>query len=391
MSISSYQVFITPLKTNDTYGDAVDVSDFVIAGGVGKIKQSIDSGIFDIGLYTYADLSLRLVNYEGRFNDETFSTSMFYFTRDRAKVQIKYIDEAAGTNIVFDGLINDEATTQDFEKDEVKLRILSLDSIFRKVKVTGGTIADGNTTIQALTSLLNRPAITNVLGFDAGKISVGFNAVIDDATSFSEQDSRKVLEDLLNASGSVFYIDDTGDMVVSDREFLSGESTLELFSGDPAQRDNVTKLSKYNTGLQRTFNTITINGLTSTDNDFVERYGVTIKKYTFSFITNTATDTSIGDYILGQFKVPKAELEVVVKTDTAKDIGILFPVTVSFRKRHKGFDGNRIPLAGASVAGSSIAPFIEGGTKITPNKTWKVIGIIQDTKTFLTTLRLREV
>jgi hypothetical protein len=391
MSISTYQIFITPLKTNTTYGDQVEVTDYVIAGGVGKIKQSIDSGNFDIGIYTVADLNIKLVNYDGRFNDETDSASMFYFTRDRAKVQVKYIDEASGINVVFNGLINDEATTQDFEKDEIKFRVLSLDSIFRKIKVPGGLINNGNTSIEAFTALLNRPSITNVLGFDAGKIAVGTNSIIDDVTSFSQKDSRVVLESLLNASGSVFYIDDTGDMVVSTRD-VSVVSDLELFGGgDPLQRDNITQIKNFNTGLQRTFNTITVNGTTSSDDDFAERYGAGIKSYTFEFITTSSTNTAIADFFSGAFKVPKAELEVVVKTDIAKDAAILDPVSISFEKRHKGFNGNKIPLAGASVAGTDVAPFIVGGTKITNNKNWKIIGINIDTKTFLTTLRLREV
>jgi len=391
MSISYYQVLITPLTTNDTYGTQVDVSDFVTSKNFGKIKQSIDSGNYDIGIYTYADLRLTVTNYDGRFNDETDSSSMFYFTRDRAKVEIRYIDEAAGSNVIYSGLINDEATVQDFEKDLVKFRILSLDSIFNKVKVLGGLISNGNLASDAIKALLNRPAITSVLGYDVSKISVGYDSTIDDSTSFSQKNSRTVLLQLLNASGSVFYIDSTGDMVVNNRDILAG-SPLELFGGgDRFQRDNITQIKNYNNGLQRTFNTITVNEQTSTDNDFVERYGIGLKSYTFDFITTTATDKAIADYYVAQFKTPKPELELIVTTNVAKAVEMLGPVSVSFQKRHKGFAGNKVPVAGAAIAGSDVTPYIVGGTKITPNKTWKVVGITHDAKTFLTTLRLRQV
>lgn len=391
MSLAFYKVFITPLKNNTVYGDEVEVSDFVIAGGVGTIKQSVDSGNFDIGVYTYSNITLSLVNYDGRFNDETDSASMFYFTRDRAKVRIEYIDTVQGTNIVFDGIINDEASLQDLKKDFVKIRVLSKDSIIKKVSVPGGLINDGNNSVEALTALLNRPAITGTLNFNAGKISVGTNSIIGDATSFSDKNSRTVLEQLLNASGSVFYVDSSNDMVVSDRS-VNIKANLELYGGgDPQQRDNITEIKKYNTGLQRMFNTFTVNGNSAADSNFSERYGANIKAYTFDFITSSDTEASIAVFLLSQFKIPKIEMEVVVKTEVAKDSEVLDPVVVSFQKRHKGFKGARVPLAGIAIAGTDISPYIIDGTKINSNKSFKITGILQDTKKFLTTLKLREV
>ncbi len=385
---------------------------------MGNVSQTIDNGNYDIGVYTYADLVITLINYNGLFNDDTQSSSMFYFTRDRAKVRVEYQDQAGGTNIVFNGIINDEATLQDFAKDTIKIRVLSRDSILRKTKVAGGVISDGSSISTALQALLNRPAITNVMGYDASKISVGYDAVIDDATPFSEKDTRNVLESLLAASGSVFYIDSENDMVVATRavntEALllleNGEGailledditpigletnniSLKLYGGgDPFQRDNIVSIKNYNTGLQRTFNTITVNDETATDDIYVDRYGIGLKTYSFDFITSTLTHLAIAEYYLGQFKAPKNELEVIVKADVAKNVGILDPVTVSFKPRHKSFNRHRVPLAGVAIAGSDYAPYIIGGLKINDNKNWKIIGISQDTKSFLTTLRLREV
>jgi len=390
MSIAFYTILVTPLQTNTTYGDQVDISDFVIVRKFNKIKQSVDSGSYDIGIYTYADLSLTLTNYDGRFNDETDSSSMFYFTRDRAKIQVKYTNDAGVVSVIYNGLINDEATLQDFEKDTVKLRVLSQDSIFRKVKVIGGLINDGITFSAAIKAVLNRPKITALLGYDAAKVTVGYDGTIDDSAAFSQKDSRTVLEQLLNASGSVFYIDDSGDMVVSDRS-VSGGASLELFgAGDSLQRDNITRIINYNNGLQRTFNTITVNDITSTDETFVERYGIGLKTYTFEFITNTLTATAIADYYLAQFKVPKAELKVYITTDISTGTNILDPVSVDYRKRHKQYKTNKIPLAGSGIAGSEKTPYIVGGVKISPNVVWKVVGIEYETKTFLTALRLRE-
>jgi hypothetical protein len=77
--------------------------------------------------------------------------------------------------------------------------------------------------------------------------------------------------------------------------------------------------------------------------------------------------------------------------DTAKDVEILDPVTVSFVKKYIGYKGARVPIAGVAVAGTDTAPYNSGGIVFNSNKSWKVTAITQDTKNFLITLRLREV
>jgi len=391
MSIPYYQVLVTPLKNINTYGTQIDITEYVLNSNFGKIKKQIDFGNYDIGIYTYSDLAISVVNFDGKFNDETDSASYFYFTRDRAKVKIIYVDESATENTLYEGLINDQATTQNLEKDEVTFRVLSLDSIFNKIKISGGLINGGNSFSTAIKAILNRPGVTSVLGYDESKVNVAYDGAVDDPIPFSEKDSRTVLEQLLNASGSVFYIDSDNDMVVKNRS-ISATPVLNLYgSGDPFQRDNIVKIDKYNNGLQRTFNTITINDTTSTEDIYVDRYGIGLKTYKFDFIQNAVTDKNIADYYLNQFKVPKRELEVTVKSEVAKDANILDSVTIDSRKRYKPYFTNKIPLAGSSVAGSEKVPHSLGGLVITPNIIFKIIGIEYDIKTLLTVLKLREV
>lgn len=391
MSIAQYSVYFTPLDELNTYGESVEVTDFVLERSLGKIKQQIDAGDFDIGIYTFSDMTLTMANYDGRFNDETDSASMFYFARDRAKVLITYTDESSNVNNIYEGIINDQATTQDLEKEQVKFRILSRDSIFSKLKVAGGLINDGMSASTAIKALLNRSSITSLLGYDVSKISVGYDAIIDNAAPFSDDDSRGVLIKLLNFSGSVFYIDASGDMVVQDRSVL-GIASLNLYGGgDRFQRDNILKIKNYNNGNQRAFNSFKINNVTISDDNFIDRFGLRKKNYNFGFITTLSTETAIAAYYVAEFKAPKKELQVVVKTEIVSDITILAPVVVDYVNRHKGFNGAKIPVAGATIAGQDVVPYSIGGAKILASTNWKVIGIEHDLKKLETTLRLREV
>lgn len=412
----NYQVFLTPLVKLNVYGNQIDITDYVLLNSFKRIVKSIDNGDYDIGVYTYADLSLTLSNVSRIFNDENDSSSIFCFSRDKAKIQIKYVDEANGANIVYDGLINDEATQQDFSKDQIKFRVLSLDSIFRKVKVLGGLINDDSLFSTALKDLLNRPDITAVLGYNPDKITVGLDATIDNAATFSQLDSRTVLQSLLSASGSVFFIDNDNEMVIKNRDPLSsvdyllqedggkllnedgsfieleGKSTLKLYgSGDPYQRDNIVKVQKYNNGLQRTFNTVTVNDSVASDEAFVERYGIGSKDFTFDFILNPTTALAIASYYVGEFKQPKFELEVQVKSEVTKDTSILDKVIVDYKKTYAKYKKQKIPIAGSCKAGEVYAPYITNGSSINSNIIWKVTAINYDTKNFLTTLRLRQI
>ena len=390
MAVSYIEVIINPLNDENNYGPSIDVTDYLISGGIGKVAQTIDSGNYDIGLYTYADLTLTFINYDGKFNDNTNSSSIFYYTRDRAIVTINFFNEQGIVSTIFSGLINDEATRQDIKKDTVKIKVLSRDSILRKTKVAGGLLKDGDFFIDAIKILLNRKPITNVLIFDESLITVGYNNTIDKAEVFSDVDTRSVLESLMNASGSVFRVNNDGKMVVSPRN-VSVKAPLELFGGgNQLQQDNIISIKDFNDGLQRTFNTFTVNEQTFSNENFVNRYGASIKSLNLPFITTEITATEIAEFLVNEFKQPKNELEVIVPVDVATNVEILDPVKVVLKRKAIGYKNFRVPIAGVAIAGSDYVPFSSGGLKIENNKTWKVTGITEDTKNFETKLRLRE-
>jgi len=395
VSVSFVDVVITPLKTDGVYGDPVNVFDYLIKGSISKIMQSIDHGDFDIGLYTYSDLTIKMSNEDGIFNSDKYSSSMFYYTRDRALVDITFVDEQSNSTFLYKGLINDESTKQDFgsrsRPSSVSLRVLSLDSILRKTIVPGGLLKNGQSFSSALKTLLNRPAITTILNYDESKINPKLDLTLDNVESFSGEETKSVLEDVLNASVSVFSIDDTNTMVVSSRD-VKPITQKEFFANDRKGRDNLVTFKKFNDGLQRTFNSVKINNTNVNDPLFVERYGARVKKFDWDFITNPNTERTIASAIVEEFKLPKRELELVTKFSFSEEMMILDPVSVLIDKVSLPSDNaERIPNYDSAKYDQDIYPYVRDGLRIDAGIKWKVTAITRDTKSFLTTLRLREV
>ena len=123
-----YQVLFTVLIDNDNYGNTIDVTqdvditDFIKS--VSNITNEIDNGDFDIGVFTFGDITLNCKNHERKFSPADDWKSIFPFKRDRTKVFIKFFDEDNNTSFSFRGMINDDDTTADLKKNDVKLTIL---------------------------------------------------------------------------------------------------------------------------------------------------------------------------------------------------------------------------------------------------------------------------
>ena len=103
MSIQ-YKVHITPLIASATYGTEVDVTDFVIDKSITKIRRGVDSTDYKLGVYFFDDVSVKLLNVNGKFNEDDYR-SIFPHGRDLAKIRIVYTD-SIGDTVTFKGLIN---------------------------------------------------------------------------------------------------------------------------------------------------------------------------------------------------------------------------------------------------------------------------------------------
>lgn len=388
-----YQVLFTVLIDKDTYGATVDVtqdidlSDFL--KDIGSITNEIDNGDYDIGVFTFGDITIKAKNHERKFSAANDWRSVFPYSRDKTKVDILFFDKDNNQNLSFRGLINDDATREDIKNNDVKIKVLSLDSILRQVKVSGGAVSTGQLFSEAMKVILNVPAITTVINYDPTNISTDLDLTVDDGDYFTDLSAKNALDELLLAANSILYIDKNDNLFVKPR----AESSLiyKFYGrGDPYGRDNILKISKANSGVQRAFSSVKINETVKTDDAHVNVYGFRQKEITISYIETFSTEEAIAQNILDNFKTPKAEIEIEVPMIDSKDIEILDLVSIDFNYRKTPPDGfTTLPLYGVAQYGVNKYARTSGSYRIDPTVKWKVIGITEKPKNLSRVLKLR--
>lgn len=391
------QVLLTPLVATGTYGaevditSDVDISDLIKRGGISSIRKDVDFGDYDVGVFTFGNVTMRAINYDGKFNDPSDWRSIFTYRRGLAKVEIKFKDKDGNAYTQFKGIINEDGTRQDFVKGEVRFKVLSLDSIFRSTKVAGGTVSNGMSFSNAIKSILNITEITSVVNYSASNINVSYNGTIDDGNYFDNKKVKDSLDELLLVSNSILLIDSSDNIIVKSR----GESatTHNIYgNGNVEGRDNILKITSYNSGVQRAFNSISVSGITVTDENLVWLYGVRKKDLTMDFITNSDTATAVATALLSEFKVPKPEMEVVLPMNDARQIDLLDKVAVDFTYRLEPPAGQEtLTVTGVAVSGSAVTNKTLGNFQIHKNQIWKVIGKEDKAGDLTTKIKLREI
>lgn len=392
------QVFITPLINLDDYGDEIEVSDFVKIDGLSKIKRSIDSTDYSIGVYRFDDLRLKCDNSRGSFN-ENDSRSIFPFTRDKAKVLVAALKINPDTfeteaKTQFTGLINDESTRQNITNDQITLIALSSDSVFRTTQIQAGIITAGTSAKNAIMSMLSQPPITKVLTVDAANIDPYHDFIIDSPAELDNLEVKEALDLILVAASSVLLI--KNDVIfVHGRENEVEGGILELKGrGEITNNANIITITAYNSGKQRQFNSIRLNdgALVITDDDSVFEYGLRQGKFDFPMVNDLGTLRGIGENIAEEFRYPKIELKLRVPTEIVGDADLLDLVSVDAPWLKKPKTGNFLPIYGVATYGDAITPYPEifGSIQILPNIKFKIISIEDNPKTFITTLKLRQ-
>ncbi len=396
------RVFITPLIQDDIYGTEIEVSDFVKIDGLSKIKRSIDSTDYSLGVYRFNDLRLKCENALGTFN-ENDSRSIFSFTRDKAivRVVVLKIEEIAPNEFVtiaetqFEGLINDEATRQNLTNDVITFVALSKDSVFRTTQVPAGIITAGTLASAAMLSILSQPSITNILTIDESNINPEFDFVIDTPESLDNLEVKEALDLLLFASSSVLLLE-SDTVIIHGREKpgVSEDDALLLRGrGEISNNANIISISSYNTGKQRQFNSVRLNEVvTVSDDDSVFVFGLRQIEFDLPMVNNTVTLQGIAENIAEEFRIPKIELKLRIPTEELDGKDLLDLVRVDAPWLKKPLPGNFLPIYGVATYNDSITPYpeIQGSVQILNNIKFKIISIEDDPKTFITTLKLRQ-
>ena len=394
----SYQVLLTPLIAKDTYGsqinvtEDIDIDDYIKDKGISIIKKEVDNGDFDFGVFVFNSINLTALNFDGKFSGINDSRSIFKYSRDKAKITINFFNGESNTpNSSFRGILDDRATKINFGKNEIKFKLLSNDSIINRVKVPAGSIPNGTLVSQAIKNLLQISDIIAVLNYNDSDINVLNDYIIDDGAFFDNKKMKGALDDLLAVANSVLVVEkDTDNMIVRSREFNSGTIKNLYGHGDFFGRENIIDIKNYNNGLQRAFNTINFGTISRSNAGFIDLYGDNAKTVDFDFITNPTTQAQIATDLLDYWKAPKIELELESKTSEVKDLEFFDLVSIDYPYRKKPYKDEKFPVYGVAKYGQAVYPYIFGNLKIRPNVAFKVIGMKENPKNFLTKIKLRQ-
>ncbi len=393
--INKYKVEITPLIKTDTYkATATDYTEYVLYNGIADISQKADSTDFDIGVYTYNYVDITFSNMNGYFSDIDMGATRFKYGRDKAKVTISYRDIDGNYSVVFKGIINDEFTQQDFSKNTVKCRVMSYDSIFRKLASEVGTVASGQTIKQAFINLLNRGSVTSLLNYDVDNINPVLNLIIDDATPLYNVSFKEAMDLLLMASCSVMFIDEDDNIIVRSRAQSSDLMAEFWNTGDLLGRNNILSIESYNSGLQRSFNLFTINEVSAISDASVAVNGLREKDLSAvaDMITDTEKRQEIVDTYRDLFASPKKELKLTIKTELAKALKLFDMVTVGYQNRPVKRDKAPFLYVGDMPVDTAYSmPYLLEGQKVNQNMGFKIIEKTIKSDRLLTTLKLREI
>lgn len=363
MSHEYYTVKMQPLTAADIYGTLTDISDKVIETGLGAISRRLDAYKSSVGVFKYSNTNIECSNKNGYFND---TGDFFTFKRDLAKVQIDFYDKNGTAYTNYEGITNEEGTHAGVNNDLITFLVVARESILKQVQVESGDIANADSFSDAIKAILNKPTITSVMGYDVSKISVGYDGSIDVASELHNLDTKTVLDQLLQASNSIFYIDDDGDMVVSTRS-ESSNSTTFYGAQDIYGRDNIIEIYNYSGGYSRIYNSVIVNDQIAEDATSIASYGLRQIEFNFDFLTTNATELTIAETIRDEFKDRKKECIIKVKVDQIRNINILEKVVLDLiSSNYNNID-------------------------IDSTQTWKIIGITEYPSNYTADIELREI
>jgi hypothetical protein len=319
------------------YGQPFDASEYVQDGGLGQISVGIDSQDYDFGAYSFGDVTISLINTTGLFNNPfPFADGRTIFReigRDKAKVSLEFNGGA-----VFNGLISDEFSRQDLNSGIVQVRVTSLDSILRKTAVVGGVVNSGMLISTAINNIMTRPPVAAVLGFNPASTVLLQDVTIDNATDFAGQTAKEALELLLLAGGGVLTVNAAGTARVRTRAPNSNAPHAFFGDYDALERSNIMAIGEMRDGLNRAFNQLNIDKQVVQANGHITRWG--LRKKDLSALKNIFTDEEkrqrIMNALLLEFREPKREFDITIRTAAAAGVNILDRVSVKAPLRAEG-------------------------------------------------------
>lgn len=376
--------------------DWIGISRYVIGTAIDRIRYSLDSGDFDVGIFVTNSVRLAFDNRSGKFNDIDDSRSLWAAveTRHLSKIKIEagYIDsnDAKLEAIPFNGVFDDKSVRLD-DKDRLTAVILSIDSVFGRVDVPAGSLSSSITATEAVYTLCNRAEITDYLTVDSANLAASNDIVIDNPNDFDGRKLDSVLGEIMLLSNSVIYVDENGALRMRTRQHTALKKYSFYKNSESGYRDNIYSIKSINNGRQRVKNSWYWSGTSvssRSEERHLNRYGVTRKSISSSAISSAATKQSILDNLLTEWQFPKQEFEI--ETDYMPNV-LQFYETVSCDVRPRLARETDLPVAGKAVAGEALAVDYINGLYVSPLRGFKILAIEHDLNAAKTIFKLRNI
>ena len=389
--------------------DFAEVTNDINMSGLGSVGRSIDNSDFDIGIFNYSSFGVSVKNDHGKYSAPPSTQSIFKVKRKgsifKLTWEVQDFQTLCATAIcgeckispavdLFEGIIDDDASTTDIFDQSFRFTVLGYESLFSQTQVNFSSISNGQTTSQVMYAILNQAKITDLLTVQSGNIVANVNATIDLVAAFENVTVKKALDDLLFLSNSVLYIK-AGVVYVSAR--TEGATNDYTFYGQASNNgvENINSISDIRLGLNKTFNLWKWDGtsLFASDSTSITENGVRSRSpIKFDQITNNTTRQNILNSLNLEYRNPKQEIEIESPfTYDLLVLGVLDKVNVDYPTVFVGAQGGEIPIYGASKYGVAKYPIGQWSLTLATTTFFKIMDIRLDVKSQTATLKLREI
>lgn len=408
--MARYRVY---LKTFDNFGryqsSFREITDSVKK--LGDITLDTDSSDYQIGVFRNSNLSIVLNNREGFFSDVGQPTSIFKYKRGASIVKVNYdianYKPLAGSAItgssflskevtVFEGLLNDDAATEDAKTEELTFTLLGYESVFSEELVPFSLLSDGMLVSDAIYAILNQANITKYLTVDLANILPDLDQQIDLVASFENKSVDAALTDLLNSSNSVLtivantiYVKSRAPSVAVQKTFYGQASNLGI--------ENIESIKNITSGMGRLFNFVSWKDTTLAFaiNPSRRKHGTKIKEVSFDFFTDTVKRLNILESIATEFGNKKQEFDLTTPLDySTLELNLLDRVAIDYPTVLIPWENFDLPVCGQAICGDSQTATLPRGLwnlTINVSKNFKIISKKISVSKFLITFKLREI
>jgi hypothetical protein len=383
-----------------------------------KLAQSLDINNYASGIYKSTRVVLDLENSSGRYSDTSESASIFIASRANTIVEIYYtsspekaicgfaicggynaylddVDTTTRQNIVFRGVLVEDAITNSSGEKVLKLAAIGFDHLLDRYFTTGAIA--GQSTDFNFNFILTDAAANTFINYSAADLNADISYVTDLVDVAKQTTALNALKKLLEDTNSILRVRYSDDNV----EVRSRDPNPTLaysFYGPNSDfgAENILRIDSFSEGLNRVINTAAWKDLATPniniDASSVAVYGTYYKKFTSDLIldASTAKQDTVMNAALAEFAFPKREMWLTTHATYETSLLDLFDRVAV------GFDDYAVltnssgtwdfAIIGEDVySGSAGSIFIEEGTE------FKILAKEIDLKADTVRLYLREI